>query len=193
MKIFSNSENFSALVFLGRPTEIDESDVYVVESKVRGYESGGKRCSLTGCKSSHYASKNVANDCTVRSTNEQKASQKADMVHLPSKMMTEDFHSNVPSTSKVAIERPGIITKPGTVSASLSNISIDDDSSSRSNQIAGTMHNTSSVDHEEPMNDAYAKKLKQSLKVSYLILQMNTRLYLFIAFFYKSRCSGLFL
>ncbi|CAG9540476.1 unnamed protein product [Cercopithifilaria johnstoni] len=149
----------------GRPTEIDESDVYVVESKVRGYEYGGKRCSLTGCKSSHNTSKNVANDSIAGSTNEQKTSLKADMDHLPSITKTTDFHSNVPSTSKGVVEQPGIITKLGTISNSFSNISVDDDSSSGSNQAAGTMRNTpTSVDQEEPMNDAYAKKLKQSLK-----------------------------
>ncbi|VDK76275.1 unnamed protein product, partial [Onchocerca ochengi] len=153
----------------GRPTEIDESDVYVVESKVRGYEDGGKRCSLTGCKSSHYSSTKVANDCAVISTDEQKTSSKADMDQLPStaKTKAEDFHSNVPSTSKGIIEQS--ITKLG--SASFSSISVDDDSSSGSNQAASTMRNTPiSVDQEEAMNDAYAKKLRHSLKVNYSVL-----------------------
>uniref|UniRef100_A0A158Q8R4 Bromo domain-containing protein n=1 Tax=Elaeophora elaphi TaxID=1147741 RepID=A0A158Q8R4_9BILA len=157
----------------GRPTEIDESDVYVVESKVRGYEDGGKRCSLTGCKPSYSTSKNVANDSTVASTNEQKTSLKADVDHLPSTAkMTEDCHSNVPSTSKGIIEQPDSITKLGTASVSASNISLDDDSSSGSNQATGTMRNTlTSIDREEPMNDAYAKKLKHSLKVIINILK----------------------
>ncbi|VDK79899.1 unnamed protein product [Litomosoides sigmodontis] len=149
----------------GRPTEIDEADVYVVESKVRGYEYGGKRCSLTGCKSSN--SKNVANDPMVASTNEQKASPKPDMDNLPSTAKkTENFHSNVPSSSKDVVEQPGIITKLGTASTSFSNISVDDDSSSGSNQTAGTVRNTpTSTEQEEPMNDAYAKKIKQPLKL----------------------------
>ncbi|VBB33191.1 unnamed protein product [Acanthocheilonema viteae] len=167
-----NVQGFCAVMHIkeytkGRPTEIDERDVYVVESKVRGYEVGGKRCSLTGCKSSYYASKSVANDSTVGSTNEQKTSLKTDMDHSPSTAKTiEDFHSNVPSTSKDVVEQPGTVTKLGTLSASFSNISVDDDSSSGSNQAASTVRNTpTSVDQEEPMNDAYAKKLKQSLKV----------------------------
>ncbi|EJD74959.1 polybromodomain protein [Loa loa] len=152
----------------GRPTEIDESDVYVVESKVRGYEDGGKRCSLTGCKPSYYKNvTNDTNDCTIVSTNEQKASLKGDMDQLPStvKTKTEDFHSNVPSTSKSIVEQPGAISKLGIVSASFSSISVDDDSSSGSNQAPGNIRNTpTSIDQEEPMNDAHAKKLKHSLK-----------------------------
>lgn len=136
-----------------------------MESKVRGYEYGGKRCSLTGYKSSN--SKNVTNDSTVASTNEQKASPKADMDHLPlTAKKSEIFHASVPSSSKDVVEQPGTITKLGTASTSFSNISVDDDSSSGSNQAAGTMRNTlTSIDQEEPMNDAYAKKMKQPLKV----------------------------
>lgn len=75
-----------------------------------------------------------------------------------------DIHSNVPSTSKGIIEQPGATTNLGTSSASFSNISVDDDSSSSSNQ--ATIRNMpTSVDQEEPMNDAYAKKVKHSLKV----------------------------
>ncbi|VDP22592.1 unnamed protein product [Onchocerca flexuosa] len=172
-RLFYNENVEYLFFFSGRPTEIDESDVYVVESKVRGYEDGGKRCSLTGCKSSHYSSTKVANDCAVVSTNEQKISLKVDMDQLPStaKTKTEDFHSNVPSTSKGIIEQSGTITKLGSMSASFSSISVDDDSSSGSNQAASTMRNTPiSVDQEEAMNDAYAKKLKHSLKVDYSIL-----------------------
>ncbi|MCP9263520.1 Protein polybromo-1 [Dirofilaria immitis] len=150
----------------GRPTEIDESDVYVVESKVRGYEDGGKRCSLTGCKPAHCSSKNVASDCAVVTTNEQKTFLKGDVDQLSStaKTKTEDFHTSVPSTSK-GIEQSDTITKAGSISASFSSISVDDDSNSGSNQASSTMRNTPiSGDQEEPMNDAYAKKLKHPLK-----------------------------
>lgn len=166
-----------------------------MESKVRGHEDGGKRCSLTGCKPSHYASKNVANDCTVESTNEQKTSLKSDTDQLPitAKTKTEDFHSNVPSTSKGIAEQPDTITKMGTVSASFSSISVDDDNSSGSNQAAGVMRNIpNSVDQEEPMNDAYAKKLKHSLKVDYSISQMNSRLHMFIRSFYVDKTFRIF-
>ncbi|VDO25165.1 unnamed protein product [Brugia timori] len=163
----------------GRPTEIDESDVYVVESKVRGYEDGGKRCSLTGYKPSHYMSRNVsqndANDCTVLPINEQKTKDDVDQLLSSEVTKTEDFHSNVPSTSKGIVEQAGTVTKLGTISTSFSSISVDDDSSSGSNQVAGTIRNLPTIDQEEPMNDAYAKKLKHSLKVDYSILHMNSR------------------
>nr|CAC70156.1 polybromodomain protein [Brugia malayi] len=167
----------------GRPTEIDESDVYVVESKVRGYEDGGKRCSLTGYKPSHYMSRNVsqndANDCTVLPINEQKTKDDVDQLLSSEVTKTEDFHSNVPSTSKGIVEQAGTVTKLGTISTSFSSISVDDDSSSGSNQVAGTIRNLPTIDQEEPMNDAYAKKLKHSLKelVTWLAAQpkLNAR------------------
>uniref|UniRef100_A0A915PSR4 Protein polybromo-1 n=1 Tax=Setaria digitata TaxID=48799 RepID=A0A915PSR4_9BILA len=157
----------------GRPTEIEECDVYVVESKVRGHESGGKKCSLTGCKPSYFnTSKSAANNCSVILTNstanEQKPLSKGYANQLTSTVRSkgEDFHSNVPSTSKDIVEQPDGITNLGSTSASFSSISVDDDNSSGSNQAISTMCNTpTSVDQGELMNDAYAKKLKHPLKV----------------------------
>lgn len=138
----------------GRPTEIEECDVYVVESKVLGREFGKNRCNLIGSKT---LASSKHTETTPRDGGEPSASTNL-----------EGVHSDIPSTSKSVAEQhyrqPDIPTDQTSISTS-SSASLDEEFSNPTTSAAADARNTQIADNEEPMNDAFAKKLKQPLKV----------------------------
>ncbi|VDN42774.1 unnamed protein product [Gongylonema pulchrum] len=143
----------------GRPTEIDECDVYVVERKVWGRETGNNKCTITG-------SKTITLSRQTTAASDRKSSAAVDAVateqitsHDGSEptgtTSTDDVHSNIPCTSKdVSEQQQQVETRTGQASVA----SQDDDT-------ASTTDTHVRENDVEPMNDAFSKKLKLKLKV----------------------------
>ncbi|VDM97588.1 unnamed protein product [Thelazia callipaeda] len=146
----------------GRPTEIDECDVYVVESKVRGYGSEERRCSSASGKADVSEINNAEIDLRGVSIMDNKSGEicrkGGERCSINMAEMEYDAHSNVASTSGVIMRR--------TDSSGSTTRSVEEDlRHSVLQRTKSIVDKEQMLVSEEPMNDAFAKKLKHSLKV----------------------------